>query len=420
MKRKNIVSFLLVLVMCAAVIGGGNFDIRRGERQAFREINCNGQYVYAASAGVASQSARYASVHGSGKFNYLDNTIIESSARGSAVIEITTGQVLYSHNGTKVLPMASTTKILTALVVIENVKNLDEVLTTHPKAVGIEGSSAYLQQGEKLTVRDVLYGLMLVSGNDCAYALAIHTAGSVEKFSEMMNESARRAGATNSNFTNPHGLHCDNHYTTPIDLAKISAAAMQNDTFKQIASTKQHKAPWQDRTYPRVFNNKNKLLRLYDGADGVKTGFTKKSGRCLVSSATREGLEIAVVVLNCGDMWEESIRLLDKAFANFELNTILRANTSTGELAVKNGKRGVIQTYTKESFTLPQKKDAPLNIQLKKNFKKVSAPVKINQKVGTLSVYKNEQQIFETNIYSLEEVKQEKTTKRLFGCKFIA
>ena len=181
-------------------------------------------------------------------------------------------------------------------------------------AVGVEGSSVYLEHDEELKIIDLLHGLMLQSGNDCAVALAIITGGSVEGFVKLMNETAHKAGAENTNFANSHGLPNDDHYTTALDLCKISHYAMKNEVFREIVSAKRHTTPYHGHDYKRNFPNKNKILFDYLGGNGIKTGFTKKAGRCLVSSATRDGKTYICTVLNCGNMWEESMRLLDKAF----------------------------------------------------------------------------------------------------------
>lgn len=245
---------------------------------------------------------------------------ISSSARAMALIDGDTGELLYCKNGSAKMEPASTTKICTTITVLENQTLLDLPVPVPDKAVGVEGSSLYLQKGEMLTVRDLLYGLMLQSGNDCAEALAIIVGGSIDGFVKMMNETAAKAGAADTNFVNPHGLHHDEHYTTAHDLCKISYYAMQNETFRQIVSTKSHRTPYYGHEYDRVFPNKNKMLFNYEGGNGIKTGYTKKSGRCLVSSATRNGKTYICTVLDCYDMWEESSRLLDKAFDDNKSN----------------------------------------------------------------------------------------------------
>lgn len=239
---------------------------------------------------------------------------ITSSARAMALVDGDTGELLYCKNADKRMEPASTTKICTAITVLENFTILDLPVPVPAEAVGVEGSSLYLQEGEMLSVRDLLYGLMLQSGNDCAEALAIIVGGSIEGFVKMMNDTAAKAGAVNTNFVNPHGLHHDEHYTTARDLCAISYYAMQNEIFKEIVATKQHRTPYYGHDYDRNFPNKNKMLFNYEGGNGIKTGYTKKSGRCLVSSAERKGKSYICTVLDCYDMWEESARLLDKAF----------------------------------------------------------------------------------------------------------
>lgn len=238
-----------------------------------------------------------------------------SSAASMALVDGDTGELIYSKNCDARREPASTTKICTAITVLENFTVLDLPVAIPDAAVGIEGSSLYLQRGEMLTVRDLLYGLMLQSGNDCATALAIIVGDSVEGFVKLMNETAAKAGAANTNFVNPHGLHHDDHYTTAHDLCKIAYYAMKNETFREIVSAKRRSTPYHGHDYRRNFPNKNKILFNYEGGNGIKTGYTKASGRCLVSSATRNGKTYICTVLNCYDMFEECMRLMDAAFA---------------------------------------------------------------------------------------------------------
>ena len=279
-----------------------------------------------------------------------DNTcVFQTTAKACVVMERNSGRVLYEKNPHEQLPMASTTKIITALTVLNNC-NLDEVVTVPAKACGIEGSSIYLRQGEKLTVKELLYGLMLRSGNDCAIALALHVGGSIEGFAQMMNKTAADLGCQNSNFVNPHGLHDANHYTSASDLATITCQALKNEQFAEIVSTKSVKIANDGYDYPRVLVNKNKLLANFCDADGVKTGFTKKAGRCFVGSATRNGMQVVVVVLNCGPMFEETAKMLDVAFANYTNVCIVPQNKLCGAI-YKGGK----PTYycCKEQFCYP-------------------------------------------------------------------
>ncbi|NQF12634.1 D-alanyl-D-alanine carboxypeptidase [Brevibacillus sp. HB1.3] len=246
------------------------------------------------------------------------------SAEGAALIDVESGRILYSKNGTKKMRIASLTKTMTAIVAIEMGK-LDAQVTVPPQAVGVEGSSIYLKNGEKLTLEELLYGLMLRSGNDAAVTIATHIGGSVPGFTYLMNEKAAMIGMEHTNFTNPHGLDDSNqHYSTPEDMAKLSAYALHNPVFRQIVSTKVKDISWEGEQWDRRLLNKNKMLHLYSGADGVKTGYTKLAKRCLASSATRNGRQLATITLNASDDWNDSAKLMDWGFANYPLQELVK------------------------------------------------------------------------------------------------
>ena len=249
------------------------------------------------------------------------------SARSAILICADTGEVIYEKNADERLPMASTTKIMTALVAIEN-GSLDKIAEVDDSAVGIEGSSMYLYHGERITLRRLLYGLMLSSGNDAAKAVAIHIAGSEDKFAYMMNERAEVMGLNDTAFKNPSGLDADGHYTTARELALMSREAMKNDVFREIVGSLSHEAGNLSAGEVRWVHNHNKMLSRYDGADGIKTGFTKKAGRCLVSSASRDGVSLICVTLNCPDDWNEHERMLDMGFESLKNHIVLNANES--------------------------------------------------------------------------------------------
>jgi len=248
-----------------------------------------------------------------------------TSARAMITLEASTGRVLFSHNEHERLAVASTTKIVTAITVIENVDNLDQEVRVSDKAIGIEGTSIYIQKGETLSVRELLLGLMLRSGNDCATALAIHVSGSVEKFAELMNKTAWDAGARNSSFKNPHGLDEEGHLTTAYDLGMISAYSMQNETFREIVATKDTRIEGEigTETNPRSIANKNRLLRSNSDVVGIKTGFTSKAGRCYVGAMDDKGMTVICVVLNCGPMFEEAQSLMSRALKEFYMFKVL-------------------------------------------------------------------------------------------------
>ncbi|WP_213645145.1 D-alanyl-D-alanine carboxypeptidase family protein [Paenibacillus lautus] len=242
-------------------------------------------------------------------------------AQAAALIDVTSGRVLYSKNGDERLRIASLTKIMTAIVAIEHGK-LDDRVKISKNAFAKEGSSIFLKLGEEMTLENLLYGLMLRSGNDAATAIAEHVGGTEEGFVLLMNEKAAGLGLTNSHFMNPHGLDHDEHYSSANDVAKLTAYALKNPVFSEIVKTPTKKAPNPNEAWDYKWDNKNKMLRFYEGADGVKTGYTKKAFRCLVSSATRNGQQIAAVTLNDGNDWNDHSKMLDYGFAHFPLKKV--------------------------------------------------------------------------------------------------
>lgn len=284
---------------------------------------------------------------------YFNFNPIESDAEtvSEIVMETTSHRIVYENNARVKKYMASTTKILTAITTIENC-DIEEEVTVTEKSVGIEGSSIYLEVGEKLSVKDLLYGLMLRSGNDCAETLALHVSGSIKDFAELMNKTAKNIGCENSNFVNPHGLHSDNHYTTAYDLALISVYAMRNPVFRQIVSSKSYTIPFTTRNTKRLLINKNKMLKEFDGATGVKTGFTKKAGRCLVSSCKRNGMEFVCVVLNCPSMFERSKELLSCGFNNYTIYKLVESDNII-DFIKKSDSDEKLAVYIKNDIRLP-------------------------------------------------------------------
>lgn len=306
-------------------------------------------------------------------------------ATGSAaecVMDADSRRILYQSHGDVRLPMASTTKIATAIAVLESGIDLERERPVPANAVGVEGSSVYLKEGDLYSPKDLLYGLMLRSGNDCAVTLADWVDGGNAAFVSRMNAVAARSGALNTRFENPHGLPSKNHYTTAVDLSLITAYAMQNTTFCEIVSTKYYA--------PRNWMNKNKMLTMCDGAIGVKTGYTKQAGRCLVSAAERNGLRIVCTVLNCADMYNRSVSLLNDAFDKYENKTILQKGTV---LSFDGGQGVVDKNY---SYPIMDGEDAHIEI--------VAKPLhcKENKKiVGQFEIYLAKRLLFSGNLYKL-------------------
>jgi D-alanyl-D-alanine carboxypeptidase (penicillin-binding protein 5/6) len=277
------------------------------------------------------------------------------SAQGAAVIDVDSGRILYDKNGDQKMRIASLTKIMTAIVAIEE-SNIKDLVAVPDYAIGVEGSSIYLRHGEKLTLEQLLYGLMLRSGNDAAVAIAHHVGGSLEGFVHLMNEKAKYLGLSATSFGNPHGLDDNDHqYSTPNDMAKLSAYALKNETFQQIVATQVKKIPLHGEKWDRKLINKNKMLRFYEGANGVKTGYTKLARRCLVSSAERDDRKIAVVTLNAPNDWEDHSRLLDYAFQQFTVKNLIQE----GEQVPNT------DFYALDSFSYPLSVEEEDNIQLK-------------------------------------------------------
>lgn len=265
------------------------------------------------------------------------------SAQKAYVLDAVSGRVLYEKNANEQSLIASTTKIMTALIVCEQCNVLDR-MRIPKEAVGIEGSSMYLKEGEVLTLQELLYGLMLSSGNDAAVALAIYCGGTVEGFCELMNDKARNLGLTGTHFENPNGLDSPNHYSTARDLAKLAAYAMENPIFRKTVSAKQLKVG------ERYLTNHNKLLWRVEGADGVKTGYTKAAGRILVSSATRQGRRLIAVTLDDPDDWDDHAALLEEGFSRYSVKRIVTKGQYVGTVEVVGGENRRVQVMAAEDF----------------------------------------------------------------------
>lgn len=266
------------------------------------------------------------------------------SAERAILLDAETGRVLYEKCADERALIASTTKIMTALVVCEQCNVLDR-MRIPKEAVGIEGSSMYLQEGEVLTIQELLYGLMLHSGNDAAVALAIYCGGTVEGFAQLMNDKAHRLGLTGTHFENPNGLDSPGHYSTARDLAILTAYAMDNPIFAQTVSTRTVKVG------NRSLRNHNKLLWRVEGADGVKTGFTKAAGRILVSSATRRGRRLIAVTMNDPNDWQDHAKLLEDGFSQFSVQEIVTKGECLGSVEIAGGESGRVQLLAGEDFS---------------------------------------------------------------------
>ena len=292
---------------------------------------------------------------------FLYNVPAAADPAAAAMIEEKTGRVLYAFHEEQELPMASTTKIMTALLAIENCE-LQETVTTGENAFGVPGTSIYLEKGETLTLEQILYGLMLASGNDAAVAIAEHVGGSIAGFCDMMNSRAAALGCLHTHYATPHGLPAADHYTSALDLCRIAREAMRLPFFRQVVSTQRATIPWESHDYDRVLNNKNKLLSTYPGAIGVKTGYTKAAGRCLVFAAERDGMTVIGSVLNCPDWFDASARLLDQAFEEYRMYEALRKGEIVHWLPVSNGTEDGVELLAAESLSAPLLSDETAEI----------------------------------------------------------
>lgn len=306
---------------------------------------------------------------------------VATSASACVIIDERSGRVLLSHNAEAPLPMASTTKVMTALLALE-LGDLDAPVTCSRNAFGVPGTSIYLSEGETLTLREMLYGLLLASGNDAATAIAEHIGGTVADFCRMMTLRAAELGCRNTVFLTPHGLPCEGHYTTAHDLALIAREAMGHDVFREIVSTTRATILWAGRSYDRVLKNKNRLLTAYEGATGIKTGYTRKAGRCLVFGAERDGMRIIGVVLNCPDWFDEAARLMDMAFARYESVTLLTADESVGVVRVQHGEADTVQVVLAADLTGIAPKGSVPQVEIDYP-DALEAPIHAGQRLGT-------------------------------------
>jgi D-alanyl-D-alanine carboxypeptidase len=278
------------------------------------------------------------------------------SAKAAVLMEAVSGEVVFGQNPDLRLPMASTTKIMTALVALEEMPP-ETVITVPAETVGVEGSSIYLTAGETLTLEELLYALLLESANDAAETIAVAVAGSVADFASLMNRKAAALGLENTCFQNPHGLDADGHYTTARELALLTRAALQDPVFREICGTRRKTIPLHGTEGVRLLLNHNKLLGSYEGCIGVKTGYTRKTGRCLVSAAEREGVTLIAVTLNAPDEWRDHAAMLDYGFGIYEAVELCAAGGYAVPLWVVSGMREYVMVENTAALTLPLRRD---------------------------------------------------------------
>ena len=340
-------------------------------------------------------------------------------SRYAVVYDRSSGKVLWGKNENTPVPMASTTKIMTALVMLENIgiDRLDEQIIVSKDAANTIGSRLGLHTGDIITYNDLLYGLMLCSGNDAAVQIAISIAGSVPNFVELMNQKALNLGLTNTHFITPHGLDRDDHYTTALELAIITDNALKNPKILQVVSTKEYTVNING--YPKTLLNTNELLGYLEGVNGVKTGYTSKAGRCLVTSTSRDGFDIITVVLGADTRkirTQDSIKLIEYTYKNYELVNIEQlisneyenwCNINEKRIRVYKGKKCRPEIYIENGkYTMyPIRKNENIDVTSTSNLK-FEAPVEKNTVVGEITISKGTEIIDTLQIKTKEKIER--------------
>ena len=317
---------------------------------------------------------------------------VKINARSAIVYDRKYKKVLYEKNMNEKVPNASTTKMLTAIVAYENA-DMDEVVTVSKKAANTGGSRVGLRTNDKVTLGDLMHGLLICSGNDAAVAIAEYVGGTEEEFCEMMNEKAKEIGALSTNFVTPHGLDRENHYSTAYDLALIADYAMNIEYIKNIVCKKTENIKIND--YIKTLNTTNEMLSVYDGADGIKTGYTSKAGRCLITSATRDDWQLICVVLGCDTKnfrTSDSIKLLNYAFEAYDFFDIASIVDKKHTIFVEKSRDTNYVIEFNQKYVLPMKVDEVEKLRvvydIEKNF---TAPFNKGEKIGKISVFCGEE-----------------------------
>lgn len=335
-----------------------------------------------------------------------DDKLQNLTARSAVVLDAATGLVIYQRDMDARRYPASTTKIMTLIVALEK-GNLEDTVTVSKNAAGMEGSTLWLEPGDKVPLRELLYGIMMASGNDATIAVAEHIAGSVPAFAQLMNDKAREIGAKDTHFVNPNGLPDENHYTTAHDMALIAAYGYRLPEFEEIVSTKEITFPWvKDDT--RRLRNENQMLWLYEGGNGVKTGYTDAAGRCLVSGAKEDGLQLVAVVLDSVYMWNDSIALLDYGFEQVEPERLFRKGQVVGSVSVGLFEGELEVKAARDLSVARLKHGAKVKYDQKLEVTEaLTAPIKEGEKVGRLVLLQDGKEMGAVDVLAARGVKPE-------------
>lgn len=311
----------------------------------------------------------------------------EPLAKAALLMDATSGRVLYQKNAYEQMPPASVTKIMTAMLTAEQ-GNLNQDVLISKNSAETPESSVWLEEGEILTREQLLYACMLNSANDAAVALAESVSGSIEKFVELMNRRARELDMKDTHFCNPHGLHDTNHYTTAYDLGLLSREALKNPDFCKVVATKTTTIPWTGNDFDRLLVNQNRLLNRYDGTIGLKTGYTKEAGNCVVGAAQKGSLVLIAIALNSPTVYEDLIQMLDYGFSNYNLETIVLNQESATTFSVENGKENTVSVKPVTDLTVAATNQEKNQITYRiLPIGQIQAPIQEGQILGTCKIY---------------------------------
>lgn len=338
----------------------------------------------------------------------------QMTASSAIVIEAKTGHVLYERDADKRMYPASTTKMMTLITALESNK-LDEIVTVSERASGADGSTLWLEIGEQIPLGELLSGMIMTSGNDAAIAIAEHVDGTVPEFAAHMTRRAQELGATGTNFVNANGMPDENHYTTAHDLARMAAYGYTLDHFADIVSAKDGYYSWvHDPTH--YLRSENQMLWLYEGGNGVKTGYTDAAGRCLVSAANRNGVQLIAVVLDSLYIWNDSIALLDYGFSNVENEAIVRADETAATLPIVSGRKKSMKVKTVDELIMPTFKDDETAYNLEYDLPSyLKAPIKKGDAVGRVHVLCDGKEVAQTEVVATADVEQKSFFKMLIN-----
>ncbi|MBQ8598911.1 MAG: D-alanyl-D-alanine carboxypeptidase [Oscillospiraceae bacterium] len=324
---------------------------------------------------------------------------LTTNAKACIVMEASTGRILGGQDVDERLPMASTTKIMTSLLALER-DDLDEWFEVDAQAIQVEGSSMGLQEGDQVTLRTLLYGMLLPSGNDAANATAVRIGGTQSKFVAKMNQKAAELGLENTQFQNPSGLDAEGHYSTAYDMARLCAEAMKNETFREICCLSKAQVRFGNPPYSRWLENYNKLLTMYSHCIGVKTGFTEAAYRCLVSAAEQNGITLICVTLNCADDWAVHEMLYEHFFAQMETRSLTAHLPETLRLANSEIEVPVAAVYQED---LPIRKEEEINCEILIQ-PMIFAPISKGSVLGEVIIRTDETELLRTELIAAEDI----------------